>query len=68
MILFIQPVMVKIIRNTLAMSHHYCKLSEDECHLLQWLIQNFPEGGTNPKRVGVPTYYLTKFSPKTAWN
>ena len=32
--------------------------------MCQWRIQDFPEGGTNPKGRGTPTYYLTNFPPK----
>ena len=33
----------------------------------QWRIQDFPDGGAPTSKVGAPTYYFIKFSPKTAW-
>ena len=34
---------------------------------IQWRIQDFPEVGAPIPKVEVPTYYLAKIFPKTAW-
>ena len=39
------------------------ELGDFNCNILQWWIQDFPEGGT-PTPDGAPTYYLTNFSQK----